>query len=210
MKVTMYDITGAKKGDAELPKALFGAEIKEGLIHLALERQIANARIDTAKTKTRTEIRGGGRKPWRQKGTGRARTGSIRGAQWRGGGVIFGPRGNRNFTKQMPKKMRRAALISALSAQAKDGLISVLDKYEVKTPKTKEVAAFLTKLGDARKVLMVAAERNTNLEKATNNLPHVKTILAGNLNIADLLQADQIIFLKDGVTKAEATFAPKA
>ena len=209
MQVDIYTLDGAKKSKVTLPKALFEQEVNGGLIHLALQRQLGNSRTDTAYTKTKGEVRGGGRKPWNQKGTGRARTGTIRNPHWRGGGVTFGPRAERNFSKRLPQKMRRTALLSALSAKAQDKAIFALEKFTEKTPKTKLIANLLIKMGDAKRTLIISDTVNINLQKSSNNLLKVKTITAQYLNIYDIINADRIIFLKDAFKVAEDIFAPK-
>ncbi len=209
MKVDLFTSDGEKKGSIALPKDIFGIEINEGLMHEALLRQRSNARIDTAFTKTKTEVRGGGRKPWKQKGTGRARQGSIRSAQWRGGGVIFGPRGDRNYERQMPKKMRRKALLSALSVVAKDNRIVALESFDAQIPKTKSALNILSKMGDVRRTLIVTSGRSEVLEKSFRNIQNVKTLFANYLNIADLLSADRIVFLSDAIVKTEEIFGKK-
>ena len=209
MKVDLFTFDGEKKGTVSLPKEIFEIEANEGLMHEALLRQRSNARIDTAFTKTRTEVRGGGRKPWKQKGTGRARQGSIRSPQWRGGGVVFGPRADRNYEKQMPKKMRRKALLSALSVVAKGKRIVALESFDAETPKTKSAVHLLSQIGDARRTLIVTSGRHEVLEKSFRNLQNVKTLFANYLNIADLLSADRIIFLTDALAKTEEIFGKK-
>jgi len=153
---------------------------------------LANARLGTHKTKTRGEVSGGGRKPWRQKGTGRARHGSIRAPQWRGGGTVFGPR-PRSYRQKMPKKMRHLAYKSALSVKAKEGQIIVLDKLEMPEPKTKAMAALLDALAVDSSALILLPERNENVEKSARNLPGVKTLRAQYLNVRDLLGYDYLV-----------------
>lgn len=206
-KIPLFDSKGAKKGDITLPKEIFETEISEGLIHEALLRQQGNARISTAAIKTKSDVRGGGRKPWRQKGTGRARQGSIRSAQWRGGGVIFGPNVDRNYSKLMPKKMRRKALFSVLSSCAANMI--ALESFDEKTPKTKALHELLGKMGCVGKILIVEPGRNEILEKSAKNIPGVKTIFAQYLNIADILSAKHIVFLKEAIDKTQTIFAPK-
>jgi len=209
MKIDVFALDGTKTGNLELSKDLFETKIHEALMHEAVVRQHANARAATAKTKTRSEVKGGGRKPWKQKGTGRARQGSIRSAQWRGGGIIFGPRGTQNFEKQMPKKMRRKALLSALTVVAKEKKIAALEDFSEKTPKTKIAANFLKKIGADRRTLIVIADRNEILEKSFRNLQNVKTIFANYLNVVDLLSATKVVFLKDALLKTETLFGKK-
>jgi len=210
MKAVLYDQKGAKKGEVTLPKALFEVEPNEGLIHRALVRQLANKRVDTASSKGRSDVRGGGRKPFRQKGTGNARMGTRRSPLARGGGIIFGPNGARNYKKDMPKKQRRMALFGALSAKAKDGKIMALDKYEAKAPKTKEFQALVDKLPVERNLLVVVDEKHETLQKSANNIPNVKTILVNYLNPHDLLKYRQVLFLEKALEKAEEVFTTKS
>lgn len=209
MKVTLYTQTGSKKGDATLPKELFEAKINEGLMHQAMVRQLNNARVDTAFTKMRGEVKGGGKKPYRQKGTGRSRQGSIRSPIHRGGGVTFGPRANRNYYKQMPKKQRRAALFSALSLKAKQEQVLVLESFESKEPKTKMFAEMLTKLPVKRKILIVIPENDFVLEKSVRNLSSLRVVHSAYLNIVDLLWAETVLFLQPALVKAEEIFVSK-
>jgi large subunit ribosomal protein L4 len=192
MKVDVINIQGEKVKTANLPAAIFEAPIKTDLMHQAFIRQMANARLGTHKTKTRGEVRGGGRKPWRQKGTGRARHGSRRSPIWVGGGKAHKPQ-PRKYTKKMPRKMRRAALRSALSAKASNEQITVLDAISLDQPKTKDIATTLTKLVGKESVLILLPEANEGVEKSVRNLPKVKTLRANYLNIRDLLQYDRVL-----------------
>ena len=209
MTVDLYKQSGEKSGTLELPKEIFEIPFNEELIHQALVRQLANKRVAIAHTKTRGEVRGGGRKPFRQKGTGNARQGTIRSPLLRGGGIIFGPRNNRNFAKDMPKKQRRKALFSALSEKARNNEIIGLEAYEAKEPKAKDFAAMLKKLPIERNALVVIPEKNTIIQKSSSNLANAKTILAGYLNIHDLQKYKKIIFLKDSVAKLQEIFLAK-
>lgn len=209
MKIDLYTQNGDKNGSVDLPKEIFEVEINEGLIHEALLRQQGNSRKDLAYTKTRADVRGGGKKPWRQKGTGRARQGTIRAGQWKGGGIIFGPRAVRNYEKNMPKKMRRKALFSALSSRAKDNAIVALEQFQNDTPKTKVLRDLLAKLKAGKRILIIEPKRNEILEKSARNIPGVKTIFAQYLNVQDLLTADKIIFLKEAVEKTKEIFGNK-
>ncbi|MFB0534251.1 MAG: 50S ribosomal protein L4 [Anaerolineae bacterium] len=191
MLVPVRNMSGEKVEEVELRDDIFAVPINEPVMQQALVRQLANARLGTHKTKTRGEVSGGGRKPWRQKGTGRARHGSIREPQWRGGGIVFGPR-PRSYRQKMPRKMRRLALKSALSVKAAGGQIMVLDALEMPEPKTKEMEAILDNL-DISTALILLSERNTNVEKSANNLPYVKTLRAQYLNIRDILGYDYLI-----------------
>jgi large subunit ribosomal protein L4 len=179
-------------GEVELREDIFGVPINVPVMHQALVRQRANARLGTHKTKTRGEVRGGGRKPWRQKGTGRARHGSIREPQWRGGGVAHGPR-PRSYRQKMPRKMRRLAYKSALSVKAKENQIIVLDDLQMPAPKTREMISILEALDVDSSALILLPERNFNVEKSAHNLPDVKTLRAQYLNIRDLLGYDYLL-----------------
>ncbi|MBU1934642.1 50S ribosomal protein L4 [Patescibacteria group bacterium] len=206
MKIDLYTQAGEKKGTVDVSDSMFKAPVHEELVRLALIRQMANARQPIAHTKTRGEVRGGGRKPWRQKGTGRARFGSTRNPIWRGGGVAFGPRNDRNYSKNMTKKARRGALFSVLSQKAGDNEIFALNKFEVKTPKTKDFTAMMSKLPVERSLLVVAGEKDVNLEKTAGNLPNVKVILVNYLNPHDLLKYEKVMFLESALKKAEELF----
>ena len=192
MKVPLYNMEGQTIGEVELRDDIFGITPHVPVMHQALVRQLANARLGTHKTKTRGEVSGGGRKPWRQKGTGRARQGSIRAPQWRGGGTVFGPR-PRSYRQKMPKKMRHLAYKSALSVKAKEGQVIVLDKLEMPEPKTKAMAALLGALAVDSSALILLPERNENVEKSARNLPGVKTLRAQYLNVRDLLGYDYLV-----------------
>jgi large subunit ribosomal protein L4 len=172
-------------------------------MHQALVRQLANARQGTHDTRNRREVRGGGRKPYRQKGTGRARQGSIRAPQFAGGGIVFGPT-PRSYRQDMPRKQRRLALRSALSAKARDGQLAVLDGFTLETPKTRVVADMLRAIGGdgtagARRVLLVLGSHQEVLERSARNLPEVRVLLAANLNIRDLLTGDTVLLTRDAV-----------
>ncbi len=192
MKVDVVNMQGEKVSTTELPAAVFEAPILKELMHQALVRQLANARLGTRKTKTRGEVAGGGKKPWRQKGTGRARQGSIRSPQWVGGGKVHTPR-PRDFALRMPHKMRLAALRSALSAKALASEIVVLDELKIAQPKTKEMAGALAKLVGNSSALIILSESNEAVEKSIRNLPYAKTLHAGYLNIRDLLGFDRLV-----------------
>lgn len=210
MKVDLFTQTGEKKGTLDLPKEIFEVPFNKDLVHQALVRQLANKRVATAHTKTRAEVSGGGRKPFRQKGTGNARQGTIRAPHMRGGGVTFGPRNNRNFSKDMPKKQRRKALFSALSEKARNNEIIGLENYEAKEAKTKPFAEMLKKLPIERNVLIVIAEKNKIVQQSSNNIPNAKTILAPYVNIQDLQKYRKVLFFKDAVDKLKKTFLTKA
>lgn len=207
MQIDVYNQKGEKGKSITLPQEIFGVEVKESLIHQALIRQLANGRNAIAHTKNRGDVSGGGRKPFRQKGTGRARQGTIRAPQMRGGGVVFGPTNERTFEIQMPKKQRRRALHMALAAKAQDGKIFGLDKYEDKDAKTKAFADLLKKLPVERNVLVVLSGKEETLQRVTNNLPNVKSILVNYLNIHDLVKYDSVCFVGDSVDKTKEIFS---
>ena len=206
MKIELYQQSGTKKGDVTISDKMFAIPVNEELMKLSLVRQLANGRQASAHVKHRGEVRGGGKKPWRQKGTGRARFGSTRNPIWRSGGVAFGPRNTRNFTKQMPKKARRAALFSGLSQKASEKSIFALDKFEVKEPKTKDFVEMMGKLPVERSLLVVVAEKDLNLEKSASNLPNVKVLLVDYLNLHDLFKYEKVMFLEPALKKAEELF----
>jgi large subunit ribosomal protein L4 len=192
MQVPVYNAQGKQINEIELRDDIFAVPIHEGLMHQALVRQMANARLGTHKTKTRSEVRGGGRKPWRQKGTGRARQGSIRSPQWRGGGTVFGPQ-PRSYEKKMPRKMRRQALRSALSVKAAASQVMVLDVLEMSQPRTKDLAQVLQNLGVDSSALILLPQRDEVILRSVRNLPQVRTLVAQYLNVRDLLKFDYIL-----------------
>lgn len=203
MKVDVLNMNGEKVKDADLPAAIFEAPVKLDLMHQALMRQLANARLGTHKTKNRSEVRGGGRKPWRQKGTGRARHGSIRSPIWVGGGKVHTPR-PRSYDKGMPRKMRRAALKAALSAKAAEKEIILLDELSMAQPKTREMHAMLQNLVGEDSVLLVLDGPNREVELSARNLPSVKILRAEYLNIRDLLGYDRLIMPLGALEMIEA------
>jgi len=192
MQVPVYNAQGKQINEIELRDDIFAVPIHEGLMHQALVRQMANARLGTHKTKTRGEVRGGGRKPWRQKGTGRARQGSIRSPQWRGGGTVFGPQ-PRSYEKKMPRKMRRQALRSALSVKAAASQVMVLDVLEMSQPRTKDLAQVLQNLGVDSSALILLPQRDEVILRSVRNLPQVRTLVAQYLNVRDLLKFDYVL-----------------
>jgi large subunit ribosomal protein L4 len=192
MQFPVLNVAGETVGQVELADTIFAAPINKPLMHQALVRQLANARLGTHKTKGRSEVAGGGRKPWRQKGTGRARQGSIRAAQWRGGGIIFGPT-PRSYEQQMPRKMRRAAICSALSDKAAAQRIVLVDELTMAVPKTREMATMLQNLAVDSSVLILMAGEDWAVERSASNLPDVKILRAHYLNIRDLLNYDYLL-----------------
>lgn len=194
MKIDVKNMKGEVVSEVELPDSIFAAPIYVDLMHQAYVRQMANARLGTHETKTRHQVACGGRKPYKQKGTGRARQGSIRAAQWKGGGRVHTPH-MRDYTQDMPKKMRRAALRSALSVKAGDSEIIVIDELKLNEPKTRLMVAALNALvgEDTALILIPDKESNAEVIRATNNIPDAKILLANYLNIRDLLRFDKVV-----------------
>lgn len=203
MQIPVKNMAGQQVGEVELNDAVFAAPVNPSLMHQALVRQLANARLGLHKTKERGEVAGGGKKPWRQKGTGRARQGSTRAPNFIGGGVVFGPR-PRKYTQALPKKMQRAALRSALSVKAEAGQIVVIDNVQTAEYKTRVMASMLSALGvsDSR-VLMVLNEKNEHVFRSTANLPKLTTVLSGYINVRDLLGHDVLVLSNDAVKHIE-------
>lgn len=200
-KVALFKQDGSNAGEIELNEAVFGIEPNTHVLHEAVLMQQASKRQGTHAVKNRSAVRGGGRKPWRQKGTGRARQGSIRSPQWVGGGVVFGPT-PRSYSYKLPKKVRRLALKSALSSKVKEEGIIVLDTLAIDVPKTKEIINLLGALKVDDKVLIVTADKNVTVAKSANNLQTVKVLAVEELNVLDLLSYDKLIISKDAVEKA--------
>ncbi len=194
-------------GDLEVDDAVFGAEINIPLMHQAVVTYLANQRRGTASTKTRSEVEGSTRKVWRQKGTGRARHGSIRANIFVGGGVVFGPK-PRSYRKRLPVKMKRGALRSCLSAKVRDDEIVVIDDITLDAPKTKEMTQWLQRQKLEGKVLLILNSGKTNVFKASNNIPNLKLIRVDNINIYDLLNADKVVFEKDALKRVEGVLKP--
>jgi large subunit ribosomal protein L4 len=206
MKIEIYNQKGEVAKTMELPKDVFQVEVREQLIHQALIRQLANARHAIAHTQTKGEVSGGGRKPFRQKGTGNARQGSITNPHFIGGGVAFGPRNTRNFELDMPKKQRRKALMMALSVKASESKVFGLDSYTDKDAKTKGMADLIAKLPVTRNVLIVLPESDALIKRVTKNLTNAKTITVPYLNIHDLQKYDSLCFVGNGIEKIKETF----
>lgn len=193
LKAPLYQANGTAKGEVDLDPAVFGREPNVPLMHQVVTAQLAAARAGTASTKTRAEVRGGGRKPWRQKGLGRARHGSIRSPQWVGGGVAHGPK-PRSYAQRTPKKMRRLALYSALSVRASEGAVKVTEPIDWAPPKTKRAQEFLGQIEAGGKVLVVLNRTDAAAERAFRNLPQVRITEPGQLTTYDVLWADQVLF----------------
>ena len=205
-ETTMLKANGSKGAKVELAESLFAAPINEALIHQAVVRQMANRRIGTADTMTRGEVSGGGAKPWRQKGTGRARQGSRRSPQWKGGGVVFGPH-PRGYEQKMNAKMRRAALQSVMSAKVAEEAVRVVEGFDLDEIKTRAFAGRLAAWDAQGKVLVVLAARDHVVERSCRNLSEVRIILADSLNVVDLLEADTVVFTRDALQRAQEVYA---
>jgi large subunit ribosomal protein L4 len=200
-KVALFKQDGTQAGDVELNESVFGIEPNTHVLHQAVVMQQASLRQGTHKVKNRSEVRGGGRKPWRQKGTGRARQGSIRSPQWVGGGTVFGPT-PRSYSYKLPKKVRRLALKSALSSKVKEENLVVLDNLALDAPKTKDVVKLLAALSVNEKALIVTAEKDENVVRSANNLQTVKVLTVNEVNVLDLLMHDKLILTKEAAEKA--------
>ncbi len=204
--VAVFNMEGKQIGDMDLDEGIFGAEINEALLHQVVVNQSANRRQGTHAVKNRSMVRGGGRKPWRQKGTGRARVGSIRSPLWVGGGTTFGP-APRDYSYRMPKKARRAALKSALSAKVKEGKLVIVDEISVAEPKTRVMAAVLRSLDVEKKPLLVIGEWDNNVEKSTRNIKHAALSKSQGLNVYDVLNHEHLVMTQDAVAKLEEVLA---
>ena len=205
-KLNVLNIQGQNVGEIELSDAVFGVEVNEHVLYEVVKNQLANKIRGTQSAKTRAEVRGGGRKPWRQKGTGRARQGSIRAVQWIGGGVAFAPK-PRSYRYTLPKKVRRLAMKSALTSKVQANEMIVLDALTMDAPKTKEFATILNNVNAAKKALVVMAEKNENVIKSAANIPNVETALVNTINVYDILKYDSFIITTDAVKKVEEVYA---
>lgn len=206
LKVDVLNQKGKKVGDIELNETVFGVEVNDVVVHSALVNYLANQRQGTQSTKTRAEVRGGGRKPWRQKGTGRARQGSIRAPQWIKGGIALGPK-PRSYKYTVNKKERRLAVLSCLSSKVLENELTVVDTLEMKEIKTKEMAKVLTNLKVEGKTLILLAEKNENIQKSARNIEGVKTTLVNTINVYDLLKYKNLVITLDTVKKLEEVYA---
>lgn len=209
MQIDVLNLNGTVTGQIEVSDFVFGIEPNTAVMHQALMRQHANKRLGTHSTKTRGEVSGGGRKPWKQKGTGRARQGSTRAPHWRHGGVVFGPK-PRDYTQALPKRMRRLALRSALSEKARGGQIVVIDSFADLEGRTKAMIALLTSLGAARGTMVATGARQENLTRAASNLPEVKTLLVNYLNLHDLLKNARLILDREAIGYIEQTWGEES
>jgi large subunit ribosomal protein L4 len=203
--VSVYNMEGKEVGNIELNDAIFGVEVNEHLVHLAVLQQLADKRQGTQKAKTRSEVSGGGRKPWRQKGTGHARQGSIRAPQWKGGGVVFAPV-PRDYSFKMNKKEKRAALKSALTDKAQNNNLIVVDELKLDEVKTKKFAEVLGNI-KAVKALVVTEEKNDNVILSARNIPGTKTTVADNMNVYDVMNAGTVVLTKAAVANIEEVYA---
>lgn len=201
-KVALYNIEGAQVGEIDLSDEVFGIEPNEAVVHEAVVMQLASMRRGTSSTKTRAEVRGGGRKPWRQKGTGRARAGTTRSPLWRKGGIVFGPK-PRDYAYSIPKKKSRLALKSVLSAKVSEGNIIVLNEIAFAQPKTKEMIRVLDNLKVKGKAAVVTADSGDFVEQSARNIPGIKPLYADGINVYDLLNHEKLIITKDAVSRIE-------
>lgn len=203
--VAVYDRLAKKVGEIELSDKVFGVEVNKDVMHQVVVAQLANKRQGTQSAKTRSEVRGGGRKPWRQKGTGNARQGSIRAAQWIKGGVVFAPK-PRSYRQSVLKKVRRLAITSALSSKVLDNNLIVLDSLNLEAPKTKEMVMTINAF-EAKKTLIVVTEGNENAYKSARNIPGVQVIPVNNINVYDILKYENFMITKEAVAKIEEVYA---
>ena len=204
--VSVYNMEGKEVGTIELSDAVFGVEVNEHLVHLAVVQQLANKRQGTQKAKTRSEVSGGGRKPWRQKGTGHARQGSTRSPQWTGGGVVFAP-APRDYSFKMNRKEKQAALKSALTDKVLSNSLIVVDELKMDETKTKKLAEVMVNLKATRKALVVMNDKDENVLLSARNLPEVKTALTNTINVYDVMNAKTLVLTKDAVAKIEEVYA---
>jgi len=204
-KVALYNVKGEEVGEVELKDSIFNVPVRSDILHQVVTMQLANRRQGTASTKTRAEVRGGGRKPWRQKGTGRARHGSIRSPIWTGGGIVFGPK-PRSYNYTLPKKVKRLAMKCALSSKVADNDVLILDQLELEMPKTKEMVNILNNLKIDKKALIVTLDKDDNVEKSTRNIPGVKATMVGNLNVYDILKHDKLVLTKEALERVEEVY----
>ena len=205
-KLNVLNVNGQNVGEIELAEAVFGVEVNEHVLYEVVKNQLANKRQGTQSAKTRAEVRGGGRNPWKQKGTGRARQGSIRAVQWVGGGVAFAPK-PRDYRYTLPKKVRRLAMKSALSAKVQNNEIIVLDALTMEAPKTKEFAQILKNINASKKALVVTAEKNDNVVKSARNIEGVQAATVNTINVYDILKYDTFVITTDAVKKVEEVYA---
>lgn len=205
-KVNVYNQLGEVVGDIELNEAIFGVEVNEHVVYEVVKNHLANRRQGTQSAKTRAEVRGGGKKPWRQKGTGRARQGSIRAPQWKGGGVVFAPK-PRSYRYSVPKKVRRLAMKSVLSSKVLEGELRILDALTVDAFSTKKAKEILRNLNLETKTMIVLPEGNDMIIKSFANLPKIETVVVDYMNVYDLMRFDNLVIVKDALSKIEEVYA---
>ena len=206
LKTNVYDMSGKQVGEIELSEAVFGVEVNQSVVHDVVKNHLANTRQGTQSALTRAEVSGGGRKPWRQKGTGRARQGSTRAPQWTHGGIVFAPK-PRDYSYTLNKKAKRLALKSVLSAKVAEQNLVVIDTIKMEAPKTKDFAAFLAAVGADTKALVVTAEADTLVVKSGRNIPGVQVTFANLINVYDILNANKLVVDQAALRKIEEVFA---
>ena len=205
-KVALYDMSGAQIGELELNDSVFGIEPNKAIMYDFVKMQLANKRVGTSSTRTRAEVKGSGKKPWRQKGTGRARVGSSRNPVWTGGGIAFGPK-PRDYSYRLPRKARRLAMKSALSSKVLENNIIVVDQLSFDEPRTKQMVATLQALNSGKKTLVVTANGDPNVSKSARNIPGVKPLRVDFINVYDLLKYDTLLITRDAVARVEEVYA---
>ena len=205
-KVALYDMSGAQIGELELNDSVFGIEPNKSVMYDFVKMQLANKRVGTSSTKTRAEVKGSGKKPWRQKGTGRARVGSRRNPVWTGGGIVFGPK-PRDFSYRLPRKVRKLAMKSALSSKVLENNLIVVDQLSFDEPRTKQMVATLQALNSGKKTLVITADGDANITKSARNIPGVKPLRVDYINVYDLLKYDTLLITRDAVAKVEEVYA---
>ena len=208
MKTDLYNLQGEKTGTIELPEKIFNIKINEDVIYQVVNVQITNSRQNLAHTKNRSDVKGGGKKPWRQKGTGRARHGSIRSSLWRGGGITFGPRNEEDFSKKINKKIKQKALFMVLTSKVRDKELIVVDNLMISEPKTKLISKILSNIFNKKQdsILITIPQKNENIAIASRNINNVKTILADSLNVLDLLSFRYLLLDKESIKVIEKTY----
>jgi large subunit ribosomal protein L4 len=205
-EIDLYDMQGTKKGTLSVSEGVFDVNVSSALIHQAVVRHLANARMGTHSTKTRGEVRGGGRKPWRQKGTGRSRHGSNRSPIWRGGGITFGPK-PRDYTQDMPRKMRRQALRGVLTSKVREGKMIALESLQFEVPKTRGFIEMMSALKLPTNTLFVISGSNVAVEKSASNLQGVKVLIPDAMNVHEILKYDRLVMTRDAISRVEEVLA---
>ena len=205
-KVNVYNMSGDQVEELDLSEDIFGIEINQHAVYEAVKNQLANKRQGTQSTKTRAEVRGGGKKPWRQKGTGRARHGSSRSPIWTGGGITFAPK-PRDYSYKIPKKVKRLALKSVLTSKVQNNEMIIIDEIKIDTPRTKDMLELLSKLNADKKALIVLDTNDKNVIKSANNIPNVATALVNTINVYDILKYNSFVITKEAVKKVEEVYA---